>query len=167
MKSTSFLVALALAACGDGQAETTVVTTVVTTATNPTDPQDTDTDETSSTTDETTEAPGTSNPTTGVDETTTTSTTSSPPQDCHNDGTMCPPAPAAESFCAYVAESCASHGIEPLYCEIVNNKCDDARAVDECQVCFSLENYCSQIGTDCDGLMTECICAHQALEGGE
>lgn len=152
-------------ACGDSDANTTAVITTIITGVSATDAVDTTTDvpDTSTSTEPTTGGDDTSTSTT-LD--TSTTTTGEPSRGCFNEGTECPTAPAESTFCEYVAAACASHGVEPFYCEIVKSKCAASRGVDECQVCFSLENYCAQIGSDCDGLMTECLCAHAALEGG-
>lgn len=156
-------------ACGDSDGNTTAVITTIITG----NPSATEADETTGSEGptSTTEA-ATETSTTDVEPVTTTlesttSTTTGEPWGCFNEGTECPPPPKAASFCEYVAESCASHGIEPFYCDIVNGMCDESRMVDECQVCFGLANYCAQIGTDCEGLQTECLCAYEAFEGGE
>ncbi len=159
---SSAIYLLCLASCGDSEASTTaVITTIITSNGSATDGQD----------DTTGEPDTTTSPTTGPDEVTSTSTTGDetsstgePPQGCFNPGTECPPAPGEATFCEYVAAACEAHGIEPFYCAIVNEKCSGSRTVDECQVCFSLENYCAQIGSDCAGLMTECLCAHESIE---
>jgi hypothetical protein len=81
-----------------------------------------------------------------------------PPKPDDPDPYTCDMAPLdSESFCGYLAESCAAHQIEQVYCDITLAKCEAGEH--RCKVCTYFSITCPQVGLDCgEHLMDECAC---------
>lgn len=151
-------------ACSDDGGGTTVVTTIITTPSLPT-LTDGGTDETTGDTSvtPTTDAPDseTSDSETSDSETMTTEApeTSGGVNNnaCLDDEFTCDRiADGYGGFCPAVMALGTEHEVEDLYLGFVVDMCLEGEL--KCVVCFNLENYCAQVGVECEELQTLCAC---------
>lgn len=59
------------------------------------------------------------------------------------------------TFCESVGQLLLAHEVEEPYNGFVLDIC---AAEGRCNTCFNLQNYCIQVGVDCDGLLELCAC---------